>query len=190
MSIRRSLTCASRRGEDGVSLVEMMISLLVLSIVMGLFGPTIVSSLSSAGRVESQSRALDQLRLSMQAIARELRSADCVNLPAISTGQTQSSPGSTLDFTTFANNASPAYRVAYAAAGGKLTRTTYDVDGNATGSRTVAEWLVNPSGAFTQVATPRRSVQMTFNVQVDTRQSARALSTTVAGRNAWKDSQC
>lgn len=181
----------TRRGDErGTTVIEMMVTLMVLALVVGIFGPTMTSALTGGNKVEAQSRALDQLRLATIQIGRELRSADCISQPAVPSGQSQSAPGSTLDFTTFANNASPAYRVAYTASGGTLTRTTYDANGNATGSRMVAQYLVNSTSAFTQISTPRRSVLMTFNVQVDPQQSPRVVTTTIGGRNAWKDTQC
>jgi hypothetical protein len=45
---------------------------------------------------------------------------------------------------------------------------------------------VSSTGAFQQISTPRRTVVITVKVQTSPKITPRVLSTTIAGRNAWR----
>lgn len=166
---------ARRRDSAGFTLVEVMVGMVMMTAIVGIVGPMMISAMNATSRVELQSRAVDELRLSVQQIGRELRSAVCIKEPHFTSDPTQTT-GTVLDFTTDANNVR--YEVVYAIANGKLTRAVNSTTG------TVASDVT--SGLFTQFSTPRRSVSMTFTVQVGPKQKPDSLTTTIAGRNAWR----
>ena len=148
--------------------------------IVPIFVPLLVSSTRSARSLGLQSQTLDQLRLVVATIGRELRSAECIYEP-VANGPA----GSILRFRTAAFLTAAdttAYEVTYTAAVGELRR---QVTGQA--STIAASGLVDPSDAFQQVFTPRRSVKLVFRIQTDADQPVRDVTTTIAGRNAWRD---
>lgn len=161
------------RGDAGFSLVEVMVGMVLMTSIVGIVGPILVSSMSTTSRVEFQSRAVDELRQAVHQIGRELRSARCIRTP-----EANGAPGTTLDFTTEANNSS--YDVRYDVVGAELRRTA----GSPAVTTKVARYLT--AGTFQHFATPRRSVELSFTVQVDGRQEPASIRTTIAGRNAWR----
>jgi len=176
--LRRSLAVCRRnalRAEHGVTLIELSVAMSLMAVGATIFGPMLTSAMGSAKSVQLQSESIDNLTIASTAIARELRSAQCITSPA------ENTTGTTLDFTTAATNGEP-YEVVYAVAGGTLTRTVK----NSTLVVTEADHLVSTSDAFRQIATPRRTVVLTFRVQVDPKRSPRVFTTTIAGRNAWR----
>lgn len=172
-----------RRGagaEAGISLVEVMVAMTLMVAIVPVFVPLLLSSTKSARSLGFQSQTLDQLRLSVATIGRELRSAECIYEP-VANGPA----GPTLRFRTdaFLTGATTAsYEVTYTAAVGELRR---QVAGQ--GSTIAASGLVDPSGAFQQIVTPRRSVKLVLRVQTDPEDPVRDVATTIAGRNAWRD---
>jgi len=161
------------RDERGITVVEMTISMTIMIAVVSAFGSLLPNSMNSANSLETQSQSVDGLVISMTAIARELRSAECIFAPAENTS------GSSLHFTSSSNNTTT--DVTYAISGGTLTRTVAGA-----GSVIEADHLVNTAAAFRQISTPRRTVVLSFNEQFDTHQQPRSFTTTVAGRNAWR----
>ena len=160
-------------GESGLTLVELMVAVALLSAVSAVFLPIMNTSFRSVHPMEVRSQSIDSLRNALAAIGRELRSAACVTAPP------QNSTGNTLTFTTDANNST--YEVTYTATNGQLLRQV-------TGESSVTlldTGLVNPGDAFTHIATPRRTVKVLFHWQPDPKEPAIDLSTVVAGRNAW-----
>jgi|GEM_PF-4744544 len=163
-----------RRAEDGFSLAEVVVTVALLSIVSAVFLPLLATAQRSVKPMQVESQSIDSLRNALSSIGRELRSADCVTVPAANTG-----PSSTLTFTTEANDSS--YEVTYTATEGQLLR---QVTGQS--SVTLLETgLVDPSDAFTFIATPRTTVDVVFHFQPDPKEPALDLSTVIAGRNAW-----
>ncbi len=163
-----------RRDEDGFSLVEVVVTVALLSIVSAVFLPLMDTATRSVRPMQVESQSIDSLRNALAAIGRELRSADCVTDPAANAG-----PSSTLTFTTEANNST--YEVTYTATDGQLLR---QVTGQS--SVTLLETgLVNPGDAFTYIATPRTTVNVVFHFQPDPNEPVLDLSSVIAGRNAW-----
>jgi type II secretory pathway component PulJ len=163
-----------RTGESGLTLVELVVTVALLSAVSAVFMPLLATSFRSVRPMQTQSQSIDSLRNALAAIGREMRSADCVSLPAAN-----GPAGNQLRFTTEANNTT--YEVTYTAQSGQLLRQV-------TGDSTVTlldTGLVNPGNAFTHIATPRRTVKVLFHWQPDPKEPAIDLSTVVAGRNAW-----
>lgn len=176
MMIRFRLRQLATAAEQGLTVVEMTISMVLLVAVVSMFGSILPNSMNSANSLTSQSESVDSLVISMTAIARELRSAQCIFAP------TENTSGSSLHFTSSVNNNDPStYDVTYSISGGTLTRQL--VGGP---SVIEAQHLVNYSSAFRQISTPRRTVVLTFQDQVDPNATPRVFTTTVAGRNAWR----
>ena len=162
------------RAEAGISVVELVVATSLVLIVSAVFLPIIASSSRSVRPMQVKSQSIDSLRNALAAIGREMRSASCVITPG-----PNDPPGNQLQFTTDANNTS--YTVTYTATGGQLLR---QVTGEST-VKLLETGLVNPSDAFTHIATPRRTVKVVFHLQPDPTQPALDLSTVMAGRNAW-----
>jgi type II secretory pathway component PulJ len=162
------------RAEDGITVVELVVATSLLLIVSAVFLPIMATSSRSVRPMQVKSQSIDSLRNALAAIGREMRSATCVTAPAAN-GATSN----VLQFTTDANNTT--YEVTYTAANGQLLR---QVTGEST-VKLLETGLVNPSDAFTHIATPRRTVKVLFHFQPDPKQPALDLSTVMAGRNAW-----
>jgi prepilin-type N-terminal cleavage/methylation domain-containing protein len=163
-----------RRSESGLTLVEVVVAVALLSIVSAVFLPLMATATRSVHPMQVQSQSIDSLRNALASIGREMRSAACVTEPVANAGTSNR-----LQFTTEANNST--YEVTYTASAGQLLRQV-------TGEDTVTlveTGLVNPSDAFTHIATPRRTVKVLFHFQPDPKEPILDLSTVVAGRNAW-----
>jgi prepilin-type N-terminal cleavage/methylation domain-containing protein len=165
---------ARARGESGLTLVEVVVAISLLSVVSAVFLPLLATASRSVHPMQVQSQSIDSLRNALASIGREMRSASCVTEPAANAGASNR-----LRFTTDANNAT--YEVTYTAANGQLLR---QVTGESTATL-LETGLVNPSDAFTHIATPRRTVKVAFHFQPDPKRPVLDLSTVVAGRNAW-----
>jgi type II secretory pathway pseudopilin PulG len=164
-----------RHREAGFTVLEMVVAIGLMTVLGAITGPVLVSAMNGASRVQAESDSVDQLRLALVGIGRELRSAECIDQPALN-GATSAS-GPTLDFTTDANGAN--YEVAYIFTGGTLTRQVAGATAHVLASGIV-------SGSFVHWSTPRQSVVVQVSVQLDPKQAAQSVTTTVAGRNAWR----
>ena len=165
---------APARAESGITTMELMFTVGLLTVVSAAFLPIMATSSKSVRPMQVQSQSIDSLRNALAAIGREMRSANCVTEPAANAGA-----GNRLRFTTDANNTT--YEVTYTAVDGQLLR---QVTGE--GSVTLLQTgLVNPGDAFTHIATPRRTVKAVFHFQPDPTRPVLDLSTVMAGRNAW-----
>ena len=163
-----------------MTLPEVMIALTLMAAIVPILGPLMISSMRSANEIRVQSEIVDELRQESTAIARELRSAECIYEPAIPEGQVQQI-GSRLRFTT--NTNSQHYEVTYEVLDGKLIRTR---DGT---QRVISEGIVNSGDVFAHKATPRRNIDLRFVVQLGDRK-AQEVTTSIAGRNAWQSLSC
>jgi type II secretory pathway pseudopilin PulG len=165
--------------EAGMTLVEVVVAASLTVAVVPIIGPVMISSLRAANKVETESQALDDLRLQLYTVSRELRGATCVAAPAANGASDH-----TLRFQT--NTSGASYWVTYTVGtDGVLTRTRDGRD-----PQTVATSLTERTATFKHVATPRRSIEIRFVVQPDDAKSRRELSTTIAGRNAWRTAAC
>ena len=163
-----------KNDESGVTLIELMFTIALLSFVAAAFLPIMATSARSVRPMQVQSQSIDSLRNALASIGREMRSAACVTEPAANAGASNR-----LRFTTDANNTT--YEVTYTATNGQLLRQV-------TGESSVTllqTGLVHPGDAFTHIATPRRTVKVVFHFQPDPKEPALDLSTVMAGRNAW-----
>lgn len=162
------------RREEGMTLVEVVVAVALLSAVGAVFLPLLATATRSVRPLQTQSQAVDELRVALATIGRELRSAECVAQPAANTPA-----GATLRFTTHAKG--DPYEVTYTASAGELRR---QVTGKT--AQVVAGSLVGTADAFEHIATPRRTVRVHFHVQPDPGRPARERGTVMAGRNAWR----
>ncbi|MEW6473246.1 MAG: type II secretion system protein [Actinomycetota bacterium] len=163
------------RGDSGITVVELVISVMLVGIVSVVFLPIMATSSRSIHPMQVKSQTIDSLRNSLASISREMRSAACVSEPAANAGTSNR-----LRFTTYANDSGYAYEVTYTAENGQLLRQVTGGD-----SVLVDSGLVNPGDAFTHIATPRRTVKVVFHFQPDPTEPVLDLSTVIAGRNAW-----
>lgn len=164
-----------------MSLVEVLVAMSLMVAIVPVFVPLLLSSTRSARSLGFQSQALDQLRLAVASVGRELRSAECIYVPAPNGSAGQTLRFSTSAFLTSADTSS--YEVTYTAADGELRRQRSGQEATIAATGLVAPY----DDAFRQVFTPRRSVKLVFRVQTDPEQPVRDVSTTIAGRNAWRD---
>lgn len=166
--------------ESGFTAIEVVIAMSLLTAIVAVFGPVMTSSFNSARVTQNESRALDEIRIAVARVDRELRSAECIAAPAAGT------TGSTLTFTTYADdgtNSGTAYEVTYGVNDeGFLTRTV------GTTTTTVGEGIVVTSEEFGHVsnAGERAAVSIDLQVRFEDDHSPRRISTEIAARNAWK----
>ena len=171
---KRSAAAPVPGRSPGITAVELVFTVGLLSFVSRRLPADHGHLAQSVRPMQVQSQSIDSLRNALAAIGREMRSAACVNEPAPNAGA-----GNRLRFTTDANNTT--YEVTYTAVDGQLLRQV-------TGESTVTllqTGLVNPGDAFTHIATPRRTVKVSFHFQPDPKRPVLDLSTVMAGRNAW-----
>lgn len=165
-----------------MTVVEMSVAVGLMLAVSAVFLPILATASRTVRPMQVQSRSIDSLRNALAAIGREMRSASCVVEPSSVAGD---NVGNTLTFITDANNTT--YEVTYTiTAAGQLTRQVTDEDA----VTLLDTGLVNPSDAFTHIATPRRTVKVSFHFQHDPSRPVLDLSTVMAGRNAWDNSGC
>jgi prepilin-type N-terminal cleavage/methylation domain-containing protein len=172
-----AMSTASDRRETGhpdagTTLIEMMITLAIMSIAMVIVASTLSLAQNSANRIEKSAEAIDSARLMSASLDRELRSAICI----LSPGENLS--GNTLTFQTLAGEEVAV--LTYDVTGGSVTRTE-----NLGAPRTVISGVGTTTTAFRQVTTPLRTVVVDIPIRSDNGGEFH-LMTTVAGRNAWK----
>jgi type II secretory pathway pseudopilin PulG len=171
---------ARLRGQAGITISELVVSVLLINIAGAVFLPLLDKANRSVRPMEAQSQAIDDLRNSLAAIGRELRSARCVYEPSGTPDGSVS--GNVLHFKTEANNTE--YEVTYTVTGGQLIRNRPD-EGQLT---LIASGLVGEDDAFTYISNPRQAVKVQLSFQPDPSQPPRELSTVMVGRNAYEES--
>ena len=177
---------ASLRDERGMTLVELLVAMAILSIVMLVFTKTLASVQMAAVRQENLSQTNDQLRLVVEEMDRQIRSGQVLFDPASegSTTCTGCVAGYTLRVYTMSNaNAVSAGGVGYAtcvlwkvgSTSPYALKTVHwqssDPNGTVTSWRTVATGIVNSqiSGAaapFT-LESGSRTLDLSFAVNQD-----------------------
>ena len=167
-----AMSSPSGHRDRGVTLIEMMITLAVMSIGVTIAASTLFLAQRATNSIESSANAIDAARLLSASLDRELRSAVCIVAPG------ENASGNTLTFQTLASDDLAV--LTYAVAGGMVTRTE-----NLGTPRTVITGVGSTTTAFRQVTTPLRTVVVDIPVRSDNGGEFH-LQTTVAGRNAWK----
>lgn len=158
--------------DSGTTLVELMVTMAVMSIVSVLVAGTLISAFNSTNRMQRTSAAIDDARLVSASLDRELRSALCISAPA------ENQSGNTLSFVTLANGVETS--LSYVVSTGSVTRQV----GVGT-PRTIISNVGSTSEAFSQIVTPLRTVKV--KIPIRSRGGGLfTLQTTVAGRNVWR----
>jgi prepilin-type N-terminal cleavage/methylation domain-containing protein len=158
--------------DSGTTLIELMITLAVMSIGMTIAASTLFLVQSTSNRIEHSAEAIDAARLLSASLDRELRSAICISSP----GENMSA--NTLTFQTLSS--AEVSELTYAITNGTVTRTE-----NLGQPRTVISGVGSTTTAFRQVTTPLRTVVVDIPIRSENGGEFHLL-TTVAGRNAWR----
>jgi prepilin-type N-terminal cleavage/methylation domain-containing protein len=191
---------APERGpaaDEGMTLVELMVTVALLSVVVGIFLSVLVSVQNTVAREERRQRANDQVRLAIQQLDREVRSGNVFRDPAAepsnpSVGQVGGGMGLRIYTQANADTRGGSRCVQWRIAGGKLQARYWTVswrtDGQVSDWRVVAEGIVNPSGtpAFdldTSANFGDRILNITFVVNPGAGDSDVVVRESVTGRN-------
>ena len=75
--------CRRFRGEDGVTLVELLTAMVVSSVVLAFVAGTVISALSAQRRQTAQVAALNAAKLAFERVTRDIRGADPLQLAAL-----------------------------------------------------------------------------------------------------------
>ncbi|MGD9701842.1 MAG: type II secretion system protein J [Acidimicrobiia bacterium] len=166
------MTGPRRHPDAGVTLIELTVSMFVMSLVMVAFLSTLTSAMNSSGRLQRSTEAVDEARLVSARLDRELRSAECISAPA------ENMAGNTLVFRTLADG--EVETITYRVSAGHVTRQ------EGLGAEHVIITNVGTStNAFEQVVTPLRTVRVRIPIR-SANGGTFSLETTIAGRNAWR----
>lgn len=158
--------------DQGATLIELTIGMLVMAIGMTIVASTLFLVQRATNRIENSTDAIDAARLLSASLDRELRSAICISAPA------ENVSGNTLTFQTLSS--AEVSVLTYAVISGTVTRTE-----NLDAPRTVITGVGTTTTAFRQVTTPLRTVVVDIPIQSENGGQFQ-LQTTVAGRNAWR----
>lgn len=157
------------RGDAGVTLIELLVSMTIMTLVMALAGPTLLSAIGATNRLQHTQSAIDDAQRIAARLDRELRSAVCISSPA------ENASGNDLVFDRLDGTT-----ITYAVTSGQVSRQ----EGLAA-AQVLATRVGATTTAFTQIATPLRTVEVAIPIQSDNGGSF-LLQTTIAGRNAWR----
>jgi Tfp pilus assembly protein PilW len=164
------------RGDDGISLVELMVAVGLMVLIVPLAFPMLTSTLTTASRLEVRSAAVDDLRIGLGNLSRELRGARCVLEPELASG-TQHAEGDVLRFVTA--TADGDVEITYDATSGDLVRTT------PSDSTVVAQGLSEGATVFEYTADPRQRVVVHLSLDLGDDREPASLDATTAPRTAW-----
>jgi len=156
----RVLRLVRRRTEAGTTLVEMVVVMSLLSAIMGIVLAALVSMQNAENRVNGRSQTNDQVRLGVEQIDREVRSGNVPYDPATEGSNAGSGipTGFSMRVYTQANGVQKC--VQWRVTAGKLQSrswtTSWRVDNQVSGWRTVADHIVNPTSTppFAQDTSP------------------------------------
>lgn len=70
-------------GEDGVTLVELLVAMAISSVVLAFVGGTVVSALRTQSRQTAQIAALNDAKLAFERVTRDIRAADPLQVAAL-----------------------------------------------------------------------------------------------------------
>ena len=152
----RDRTSADGRGrlprdEQGFTLVELMVTTMLLGIVMSVIFAALVSVEHAMATADLRSQSNDQVRLAVNDIDRMVRSGNVLYDPAAETLQNSGvAPGYSLRIYTQANGNERCvqWRVIAGVLESRAWTQTWQVDGQVTGWRNVADHIVNTTAPF------------------------------------------
>ena len=170
-------------GETGLGLTELMVSLVVMTSVLAVTGAALTNDFLAIGDVQKQSESLDDLRVAMAQIERDIRSADCILDPDAETLSPATS--ATLDLTTYAGG-NGRVSAAWAVNGaGELTRTVGSTSRIVATGMASAQFTHYRPDALAQNDARKSRVVVTITRNAGGRTSGqRVFTTTVTARNA------
>ncbi len=183
----RAVQIRRERRDCGMTLLETMLTLAVMSIVMSMVAMTLISVQRATNQLQASSSAIDEARLLSASLDRELRSADCISSPG------DNAYSATLTFRTTINRQAPVmltYQLEY----GQGTENGTVTRQEGVGTPRPVVTVVGPqpagpiAGPFKQVSTPGPSLRtLVVNIPIrSTNGGVFQLVTTVAGRNSWR----
>jgi prepilin-type N-terminal cleavage/methylation domain-containing protein len=187
------------RGDDGVTLVEMAVTVMLLGIVLAMVVQVMISVQSSVELESGRSTRNDRLRLAVRAIERQIRSGEVVADPATENDAGNDiTPGMSMRIRMQGTGAAGAIRCAQ----WRVTTTRLEtrewspqwaIDGDVTGWRIVAEGIANRAAAPTvtafrlasAAAYARRVVEIDLTARGDASEAnLQRVQTSITGRNA------
>jgi prepilin-type N-terminal cleavage/methylation domain-containing protein len=181
-------------SERGVSLVELVVAMAILSIVMVVFLSTLTTIQKASVNQDVRSRSIDQVRLAMQSIDRQVRSGNLLYNPSTAYGSPALPTGYTLLIYTQANLPTTGDKCVLWSINSSnqlVTRAWPPLQPeDATEWQIVADDVINriggsPTLAFSLDATGR-TITVTFLVNTDltgSPQATQRLKASVTGRN-------
>jgi prepilin-type N-terminal cleavage/methylation domain-containing protein len=184
-------------ADEGMTLIEVMTTVALLSVVVGIFLSVLVSVQNSVARQERRSRANDQVRLAVQQLDREVRSGNVFRDPAAepdidSLGQVGNGMGLRIYTQANADTRGGSRCVQWRVKDEQLQRrdwtVTWHTDGLVSGWRVVTEGIVNPTGtpAFDLDSSPSyggRILNVAFVVNPGAGDSDVVVRASITGRN-------
>jgi type II secretory pathway component PulJ len=160
------------RRDSGTTVVELMVTLAVMSIAMAIIAAMLIVVQRSTNQIENSSTAIDSARLMSATLDRELRSAVCITSPE------ETKSGNVLTFQTIASDR--VVVLTYTVIAGAMVTRSQDLSA----ARTVVEGVGSTTTAFKQLNTPLRTIVVDIPIQ-SVNGGEFHLQTTIAGRNAW-----
>jgi len=145
-----------------MTLVELMVTIAILSVVMAIFIPTMISVQTAFGRQEDRSQSNDQARLAIEELDREIRSGNVLYDPASENDAADGIyPGMSLRIYTQTNattrtpgNRCVQWRVYLGELQSRYWSSTWETDGIVSDWRLIADHIVNQPNPPTPPATP------------------------------------
>lgn len=208
----RSLTAFARRaaskGERGTTLVETVVTMMILAIAAAIFLNSLASVQTAVGREDNRSTNNDQVRLALEELDREVRSGDLLYDPAAENstrcGGYTCAPYYALRVYTQVNGATrtPSHQcVQWIIQNDQLMRRAWQSGASAsfTGWRVVATGIVNRSvspavHAFSiDPNSGSRTIDVTFVVNGrlgDPNSTSTTMQTSISIRNAFTGAPC
>jgi type II secretory pathway pseudopilin PulG len=182
-----------RRGQRGVTLVELSVYVLMLGIVTTIAFRLLISMTTATQKADVTSQSIDQARLAVQQIDRQVRSGNVLYDPTLeSDAANDIRPGLSLRVYTQANGDQRCVQWRMTSAGVLQTRSWsefWTTDGDVSPWRNVATNLVNTSAtpAFALDSTTgfgSRLLKVTLIANVNSKRGKDVrFSTSIAGRN-------
>lgn len=133
------------RAEDGLSVIEMLITMAVLGIFFATFATIVGSSITHSSEIQEQAILQTEVRAAVDSLSADLRQATTAGDPSLA--RISVATGTQLTFLS-PDRAQPMHlrRIAYQVTGGQLQRSV------ATSSNTAAPWTFPAAGSWAPLA--------------------------------------
>jgi type II secretory pathway component PulJ len=184
---------ARRRSQSGTTLVELLVVMGLLGVVLSGILAALVSVQNTENRVNIRKQSEDQVRLAVEQIDRQVRSGNVLYDPAQEGSNAGSGIGSGFSMRIYTQANGVQRCVQWRVTGGRLQSrswaTTWQLDGQVSGWRTVADHIVNTTAnppfsldPATNFGSRLINVDMLANVRSDTGSNVES-KVSVTGRN-------